>query len=216
MAVNMGVAERKQREREQRTNGIIEAAERLFLSKGYYDTTMDDIAKASELGKGTLYLYFRNKEEVYSAIVLRGVRLMNGMFREAVARKKKGIGKAEAMGLAFYDFYEKHPDYCRSFLFSNFIVKEKGNAYSAELSRLGAESFGLMTSALQEGVRDGSVRPDIDVVKTAVALAFGVQGVVMELAAMDPGMMKKLGGQARDYVENAMDIQRRGIENRRR
>lgn len=216
MAVNMGVEERKQREREQRTNDIIGAAEQLFLSKGYYETTMDDIAKAAELGKGTLYLYFRTKEEAYSAIVLKGVKLMNGMFREAMAGKKSGIDKASAMGVAFYEFYEKHPDYCRSFLFSSFMMKEKQNRYAGELARLGTQSFGLMTSALQEGMKDGSIRPDIDVAKTAVALAFGVQGVVMELSAMDPAMMTMLGGKPREHVEYAMDILRRGIENRRR
>ena len=212
----MGVAERKRREREQRTSDILSAAEKLFLAKGYDGTTMDDIARAAELGKGTLYLYFRNKEEAYSAIVLKGVRLMNGMFREAVAGKKKGIDKASAMGAAFYEFYEKHPDYCRSFLFSTFALKERENRYAGELAELGASSLGLMTSALREGMKDGSIRPDIDVAKTAVALAFGVQGVVMELAAMDPKMAAVLGGKPRDFVEYSIDLLRRGMENRRR
>jgi AcrR family transcriptional regulator len=216
MAVRMGVAERKRREREQRTSDILSAAEKLFLAKGYDGTTMDDIARAAELGKGTLYLYFRNKEEAYSAIVLKGVRLMNGMFREAVAGKKKGIDKASAMGAAFYEFYEKHPDYCRSFLFSTFALKERENRYAGELAELGASSLGLMTSALREGMKDGSIRPDIDVAKTAVALAFGVQGVVMELAAMDPKMAAVLGGKPRDFVEYSIDLLRRGMENRRR
>jgi AcrR family transcriptional regulator len=216
MAVRMGVAERKRREREQRTSDILSAAEKLFLAKGYDGTTMDDIARAAELGKGTLYLYFRNKEEAFAAIVLNGVRLMNGLFQQAVAGKRRGIDKAAAMGLAFYEFYEKYPEYCRSFLFSTFALKERENRYAGELAQMGAGSLGLMTSALQEGIRDGSIRPDIDVAKTAVALAFGVQGVVMELAAMEPGMAAMLGGKPRDFVECSVDIMRRGIENRRR
>lgn len=212
----MGVAERKQRERAQRTSDILSAAEKLFLARGFDGTTMDDIAKAAELGKGTLYLYFRNKEEAYAAIVLRGVRLLNGLFRAAVAGKKRGIDKAAAMGLAFYEFYEKYPDYCRSFLFSTFALKERENRYAGELAELGASSLGLMTYALQEGMKDGSIRPDLDVAKTAVALAFGVQGVVMELAAMDPKMAAMLGGKPRDFVEYSIDIMKRGIEGRRR
>jgi len=212
----MGVAERKRREREQRMSAITVAAEKLFLEKGFYETTMDDIARAAELGKGTIYLYFKNKEEAYTAIVLRGQRLMNGMFRTAVAQKKRGIDKAAAIGLAFYSFYEKHPDYSRSFLFANSLKSKDENAYTGELARLGSESFGLMASALEEGIKDGSIRPDIDIAKTAVALAFGIQGVVMELASMDPAMMKRLGGRPGEHVEYALDILRRGIENRGR
>lgn len=60
---------RKERERNFRRQEIINAATKLFAEKGFEHTTLDEIAEASEFGKGTIYNYFENKEEIYLAIV---------------------------------------------------------------------------------------------------------------------------------------------------
>ncbi len=60
---------RKDRERIFRRNEIIAAAIPLFAQKGFHSTTLDDIALNSEFGKGTIYNYFTNKEEIYSKIL---------------------------------------------------------------------------------------------------------------------------------------------------
>lgn len=60
---------RKDRERNFRKQEIITAAVKLFAGKGYEHTTLDEIAEASEFGKGTIYNYFQNKEEIYLAII---------------------------------------------------------------------------------------------------------------------------------------------------
>lgn len=60
---------RKEREREFRRQEILSAALELVAQKGIEHTTLDEIAEASEFGKGTLYNYFQNKEDIYSAIL---------------------------------------------------------------------------------------------------------------------------------------------------
>ncbi len=60
---------RKERERLFRKQEIIDASVKLFASKGFNNTTLDEIAASSEFGKGTIYNYFSSKEEIYSAIV---------------------------------------------------------------------------------------------------------------------------------------------------
>ena len=60
---------RKDRERLFKRREILSAAIELFARNGFDHTTLDDIAEASEYGKGTLYNYFQNKEEIYSAII---------------------------------------------------------------------------------------------------------------------------------------------------
>ena len=61
----MGITERKEREKLQRREDILNAAERVFFSKGHKNSTMDDVAEEAELSKGTLYLYFKSKEGFY-------------------------------------------------------------------------------------------------------------------------------------------------------
>jgi len=61
----MGIKERRGREEQARLLAILGAAESVFASKGYYETRMDDIANKAELAKGTIYYYFKSKEEIY-------------------------------------------------------------------------------------------------------------------------------------------------------
>lgn len=61
----MGIAERRQREKELRREAIIKAATEIFKKKGLTASTMEEIASRAELSKATLYLYFTNKEELF-------------------------------------------------------------------------------------------------------------------------------------------------------
>ena len=60
---------------EQRQNDIIDAARKLLIDRDFDEVSMDEIAREVGLGKSTLYLYFKNKESLYFAIVLRGIRI---------------------------------------------------------------------------------------------------------------------------------------------
>ena len=71
---------RKQREREQRRNEIINAAEKFFFARGYDNVTMDEIADEAEVNKGLLYYYFKNKEALFFAVDLRGVQILHEMY----------------------------------------------------------------------------------------------------------------------------------------
>jgi AcrR family transcriptional regulator len=73
----MGIKERKERERERRKQQIIVAAKRVFSEKGFNRATMEDIAREAELSPGTLYLYFKNKEELYASLSVRILQYIN-------------------------------------------------------------------------------------------------------------------------------------------
>ncbi|MDQ0174259.1 TetR/AcrR family transcriptional regulator [Bacillus chungangensis] len=59
------------KEHEERKNDILDAAELLFISKGYVKTTVNDILQAVGIAKGTFYHYFKSKEEVMDAVIMR-------------------------------------------------------------------------------------------------------------------------------------------------
>ncbi len=107
----MSIAERKEREKEQRRKDIIAAAEKLFFARGYDSVTMDDIAKQAELNKATLYLYFKDKESLYFTVVLRGVVILNEMVREREKNAKTGFDRLWEIGHAYVSFAKKYPDY---------------------------------------------------------------------------------------------------------
>jgi AcrR family transcriptional regulator len=111
----MSIAERKEREKEQRRKGIVAAAEKLFFARGYDSVTMDDIAKEVELNKATIYLYFKDKESLFFAVVLRGVRILRGFAAESVKDGMAGHEKLRAMAGAYRAFVTQYPDYCRAY-----------------------------------------------------------------------------------------------------
>ncbi|NJK86044.1 MAG: helix-turn-helix transcriptional regulator [Bacteroidales bacterium] len=90
----MGISERKEREKEQRRSDIVDAAEKIFFKKGFEYATMDEIAEQAELSKGTLYLYFKSKEELLYAIHLRAMKIIKGLFESAIDQKPQNHRKS--------------------------------------------------------------------------------------------------------------------------
>jgi AcrR family transcriptional regulator len=106
----MGIEERKERERERRRQQIMVAAKRVFSEKGFSKTTMEDIAREAELSTGTLYLYFKNKEELFASLSFRILQyLLIRMEHVARERDKGPVEKLEALKEALYDVYEFDP-----------------------------------------------------------------------------------------------------------
>jgi len=65
----MGVSERRERERHERTQRILEAALRVFAREGLRPATIESIAGEAQLGKGTIYYYFSSKEALLEELV---------------------------------------------------------------------------------------------------------------------------------------------------
>jgi AcrR family transcriptional regulator len=73
----LGLEERRRREKENRKAAILKAARRLFFEKGFKPVTVESIAKKAELSKGSVYLYYNSKEEIYAQILLNDIGKFN-------------------------------------------------------------------------------------------------------------------------------------------
>jgi AcrR family transcriptional regulator len=78
----MGKIERRLREKQQRMEEILQAAKRIFSEKGFSGATMRDIADSSELGRRTLYLYFKSKEELSLAVAASELQGIESRFKD--------------------------------------------------------------------------------------------------------------------------------------
>ncbi|MBN1351212.1 TetR/AcrR family transcriptional regulator [candidate division KSB1 bacterium] len=192
----MSISERREREKEQRRNDIINAAEKVFFSKGKDAATMDDVAEASELSKGTLYLYFKNKEELYLAINLRGFKILSDLFAAALAKHNTGIEKIRGIGEAYIQFYKSHPDYFNALLYFESRDIEAGicstpdATIACECHDYGELTLKLVADALDIGMKDGTIRMDIDPMTVAVVLWGQFSGLI-QLVALKGEHLKK-------------------------
>ena len=69
MQVDTAKSSRKEREKIGRKKDILEAAKKIFALKGFEKATLDEIAVEAEYGKGTLYNYFKNKEDIFISLM---------------------------------------------------------------------------------------------------------------------------------------------------
>lgn len=174
----MGIAERRQREREQRKTEIADAAERLFFTRGYEDVSMEDIAREVELNKATIYLYFKNKEALFATIVLRGIEHLKEKYLECMERDVPGIVKVALMGRAYYEFSEEHPEYLRLIHFYGSERFSGENPYTADIGKGYGTCRAMLADAVREGIDDGTIRADIDPFLTSMYLMTSFMGIL--------------------------------------
>jgi len=159
----MGIAERKEREKQQRRLEIIQAAEKVFFSMGLEHATMDDIAAEAELSKGTLYLYFKNKEMLHVEVARRAIILLNRFTREAAEKVDTAIEKLGQMGLATIEFSRTHPDQMKAI--QGLMIKDPGGLEltSGEVQSIvyGDSSVGMLIQVVEQGMQDKEIRSDI-------------------------------------------------------
>ncbi len=171
---------RRERDRKRRRTEIIDAAEQLFFSKGYDDITMDDVAADADFSKGTLYVYFRNKQSLLYAVALRGVRLLNAMFAGAAKTEEVGLDKICAIGVAYYEFSKKHPEYFKLFSYAEsdrFTARD--DDYALELTKVSQNNLNIMLESIRMGQDDGSIKPDLDPLTTAIFLMETTRAMIL-------------------------------------
>jgi AcrR family transcriptional regulator len=168
----MGIIERKEREKEMRREEIIDAAQEIFFTKGIANATMDEIAEKAELSKGTLYLYYKSKEDLYLAVAMRGSDIMYKMFVDATPLTKPTLQRISDLGEAYFAFFNMHRDYFR--MYQYFETSQFHKQVSPEMLNHCASHddkiWQLVIGLIQQGKDEGLLRDDIDPAESAIIL----------------------------------------------
>jgi AcrR family transcriptional regulator len=158
----MPVLERRLREKEARRTQIVDAARNLFFSKGFESTTIDDIARKTELSKGAIYLYFPSKEEIYFTLMEEGVGILYSMLEKAARGNVPADTLLRRIGHAYFDFYRQYPGYFRS-LFLYYSSSEMHSKISLELCAKCEEQASrclmVVAGVIEKGVQSGLFKP---------------------------------------------------------
>jgi len=87
--VNAGTLPRRQREKLRQREELLAAALSLFSEKGYHAVTMHEIAQKAEFAVGTLYKFFRDKEDLYKALIRSRAELFHAALKEILAQSDR-------------------------------------------------------------------------------------------------------------------------------
>ncbi|MBS1555676.1 MAG: TetR/AcrR family transcriptional regulator [Bacteroidota bacterium] len=104
----MGVKERKERDRQEMRDQILKSAHQLFLEKGFDQISIRNIAEAIEYSPATIYLYFKDKNEIVHALHQDGFKLLNQHF-QPLAKFEQPFERLKEMGKAYIKFATENP-----------------------------------------------------------------------------------------------------------
>jgi AcrR family transcriptional regulator len=165
-----GEMTRRERENSRRRGEMMDAAARLFADRGYVRTTMVEIAKRAEFALGTIYQFFKTKEDVYFSILSeKSDELIAILDREDLKALPPETALERAVGIVL-EFFEKNIDFFRIYItdWGTFDANLTG-AYRGILKEKYDRFLAHFTGVIQRGIAGGVFKP-YDAVETAYVL----------------------------------------------
>jgi len=168
----MGIHERKEREKEHRREEILNAAQKVFFEKGLQSATMDEIADAAELSKGTLYLYYNSKEDLYLAVMMRGFDVLHDMLDETIGKSLSTVETLWALVKTYMEFSQKHANYFRMFHFfqNPSLHRQVSEEMMTTCNNRTQQLWSVVTEVFRKGIKEKQLRSDLNPVECAVIL----------------------------------------------
>lgn len=188
MEVRTSSGDRRTRRKAQTGAAILDAAERLFLTRGFEATTIEELAEQADVAIGSIYGHFGGKEGVYAALIDRALELDARYCDEGWASGTDPVGRLLGIGEGYLRFAREHPGHFRLFRFPPAGGPTGGPAAiaAARVARRVRSEVARMASALREAIDEGTVRA-VDPDRAAVFLWAAWDGVIA--AHVLPGNM---------------------------
>jgi AcrR family transcriptional regulator len=141
-----------------RRRAILDAARTVFAKQGYGKTVVEDIARQADIGKGTLYLYFPSKEQIYLAALLEDAQRLDDDSRLAMAEANTWREKLRAYIQVRLRYFDEHQDFVRIYLTEFRSMCMQGKPLHAELYRLSEHGEAQLAQMFAAAAARGDVR----------------------------------------------------------
>ena len=202
------MARRKKEPQSNHRKNIAEAAQRLFAAKGIESTSMNEIAKESGYSKATLYVYYKDKEELVGVLVLESMQKLY----DYLSRALEDVGDVSEcfhrICSAFVDYQEEYPFYFKMALESinidfettRFLPEEK------ETFLIGERINALFIDFFEQGIRSGSFREELEVFPTIFAMWGMISGVILLSVNKQEYIAMQMKKTKREFLEQGFDL----------
>lgn len=158
-AISNSRSERKQREHDARRQDILDAAESLFSQNGFFKTSMAEIAEAAQFAMGTLYKFFKSKEDIYISLVEAKAEDMLQQLDQAVQNAYSAHDKIREIIRVKLRFADQHRDFFRIYVseWSGLEWSVRSTFGERVWSRYVAQ-IDLVANLIKEGIKAGDFR----------------------------------------------------------
>ncbi|MCI8583123.1 MAG: TetR/AcrR family transcriptional regulator [Dorea sp.] len=199
---------RKKEPRSVHRENIVSAASVLFMERGIAATSMDDIAKAAGYSKATLYVYFKNKEEIVGILVLNSMKKLYDYISSALIQHDTTKARYDFICRGLVQYQEEFPFYFKmvldkiniDFESHDYLPEEK------ETYQIGEEINEKIKHFLLSGMEKGDLRGDLEIMP-AIFIFWGMISGIIQLAAnKEEYINKSMGLSKRKFLEYGFSL----------
>jgi len=161
-----------------RCSGILEAARKVFAKKGFHEATVDDIAETAGVAKGTVYLYYASKRDLYFAALKFGIAEMYSLLLDELKQVSTPQEKLRILIATKLAYFDENRDFFKIYYseLGNIPTTHPGGIDN-EFKSLYQEQARLVETILKEGARKKVIR-NLRTEQTAFAISDVIRGVV--------------------------------------
>jgi TetR/AcrR family fatty acid metabolism transcriptional regulator len=139
---------------------IIDAAIRVFARKGYYNSRVSDIAREAGIAAGTIYLYFKTKDEILITLFRDRVAQFVSSVRKAISDLPDPVSKLRRLVALHFEMLEQNPELAEVVQVE---LRQGQKFFRGASSQEIASYFALIASVIDEGVAEGRFRRGLPV-----------------------------------------------------
>lgn len=151
---------------------ILAAAERVFCEKGFHTTTIEDLSKASNYSRRTIYTYFENKEDILYNIILKGLTSLHQELAQIITSEDDFITKYFSICKAMMTYHQNYPysfDSINTMQNKDINLKENPSTLM-QIFEMGTEANQLLENFIEQGQQDGIIQQNLNPRQTVYIL----------------------------------------------
>lgn len=163
----MVTVSRRKKEKEQRKMAILKAAQQLFFKRGYLSVSVESIARKAQISKGTVYLYFNSKEEIYAQILLDDIEKFNSKVFDIIDKSESAADMLRKFSDVYVDFFLNDRELFR--ILMTFMLQADHLNFSEEMNthmiRAANKAIEVINRVLEQGFEAGEFSNRKDLIK---------------------------------------------------
>ncbi len=158
---------------------ILSAARKVFAEKGFEQSSVDDIAHAAGIAKGTLYLYYPSKREIYWGALKSGLDALCERLEDKVNVAVGTEAKIRAFLTTKLNYFEDDKDFFKIYYSEFGHALAQSACFNKDFQEYHSRQIRLIRSALEDGIRNGTIR-DLPLDVTSFAIVNLTRGMITQ------------------------------------
>lgn len=194
-------------------HNIASAAQELFMQKGIAGTSMNEIAQKAGYSKATLYVYFKNKEEIVGLLVLESMQMLYEHISNALETSTHTKERYDSICHALVTYQQQYPFYFQlalseiniDFTHTHFLPEEQ------ETFRVGEKINDIIRRFVQDGIDAGDFRADIPIMTTLFSFWGMMSGLILTAENKKVYITQKIKISRKEFLSYGFDTLYRAI-----